>query len=218
VGNIFDSKLKKFLDNLNPLDFQEKHKLEWKAEDKRLVDLLEQKRERIVKTWIKAIRHSYPPETAEFLKSQRNRFANPIGASIEGSVWSVFDQLIGEPDPEVTKNALDQLIRVRAVQDFTPAGALHIMFALKDVIRMELMDDILEQQLFKRYLVFESKIDQLALLAFDVFMECREKVWEIKRNDLLQRPYILQGGMCPSYMLRRGKQHLEKLEKGKTQH
>jgi len=218
VGTISDSKLKKFFEHLNPLDFQQEEDVINRAKDSRLMALLEEKKDSMVKQWIQVIHRSYPPETAQFLKSQKNRFANPIGASIEDSIWPLYDQLIGEPDPEITKKHLDTLIRVRAVQDFTPASAVQVIFALKQIIRDELMDEIMELQLLDRYLEFETKIDRFALLAFDVFMECREKVWEIKRNDLLKRPFILQGGMCPSYMLRRGKQHLERLEKEKTQH
>jgi len=218
VGNTLDSKLKQVLNRLNPLDFQHEKDARREEQTLRLSDLLQQKKEVIVKSWIDVIRKTYPPETAQFLKTQKNRFANPIGASIEDSVWPLYDQLIGEPDPETTKKHLDVLIRVRAVQDFSPAAAVQVIFALKQIIREELMEEIFEFDLLERYLEFESTIDRFALLAFDVFMECREMVWQIKRNDLLKRPYILQGGMCPSYMLRRGKQHLEKLEKEKTQH
>jgi len=218
VGTIPESKLKKFFEHINPLDFQQEEDVINKAKDTRLRELLKQRKDVLVKKWIKVIHNTYPPETAQFLKSQKNRFANPIGASIEDSIWPLYDQLVGEADPETTKRHLDTLIRVRAVQDFTPASAVQIIFALKDIIRTELMEEIRELHLLDRYLEFESRIDHFALLAFDVFMECREKVWEIKRNDLLKRPFILQGGMCPSYMLRRGKQHLERLEKEKTQH
>jgi len=218
VGNISDSKLRKILEQINPLDFRQEEDSIRRSQDARLREILEQKKGPVVEKWIKTIHKSYPPETAQFLNSQKNRFANPIGASIQDSVWPLYDQLIGEPDPEITKKNLDILIRVRAVQDFSPASAVRIIFELKRIIRGELMEEVVKHHLLERYFEFESKIDHFALLAFDVFMECREKVWEIKRNDLMKRPYILQGGMCPSYMLRRGSQHLEKLKKEKTQH
>jgi len=216
--NSSDSKLRQIFEQLNPLDFKHEEDSIRQAQEEKLRAILHEKKGAVVEKWVKVIHNTYPPETAQFLNSQKNRFANPIGASISDSVWPLYDQLTGDPDPETTKKHLDVLIRVRAVQDFTPAGALNIMFELKKIIRQEVLKDVLEHDLLERFLEFESKIDRFALLAFDVFMECREKVWQIKRNDLLKRPYILQGGMCPSYMLRRGKQHLEKMEKEKTQH
>ncbi len=218
MGNSPDSKLKKIFGRINDSDLQQEEDSPGDHQASCLRELLAQKKGPVVEKWIKAIQKSYPPETAQFLKSQKNRFANPIGSSIQESVWPLYDQLTGEPDPEITKKHLDILIRVRAVQDFTPAAAVHIIFELKKIIRKELLKEVKKNRLLDSYLEFESKMDRFALLAFDVFMECREKVWQIKRNDLLKRPYILQGGMCPSYMLRRGRHHLEQLEKEKTQH
>jgi len=186
--------------------------------DKRLIKLLEQKKGHIVEKWREVIHNSYPPETAQFLKREKNKFQNPIGSSIEESIWPLFDQMIGEADPDQTKKLLDNLVRIRAVQDFTPASAVRIFFALKEVIRDALLKEVEKRGLFKEFLKFESEIDRFALLAFDVFMECREKVWEIKRNDLLKRPGLLNAGMCPSYMMKRGFKHLEKLKKEITQH
>ncbi len=185
---------------------------------KGLREILEQKKGPIVEKWRKHIHKSYPPETAQFLQREKNKFSNPIGSSIEESIWPLYDQLIGEADPATTKKLLDNLVRVRAVQDFTPASAVQIIFALKKIIRKEVFGIVQKKGLVNEYLEFESEIDRFGLLAFDVFMECRERVWEIKRNDLLKRPYLLSGGMCPSYMMKRGIKHLEKLKKEITQH
>ncbi len=185
---------------------------------KGLREILEQKKGPIVEKWREQIHKSYPPETAQFLKREKDRFSNPIGSSIEESIWPLYDQLIGEADPLTTKKLLDNLVRIRAVQDFSPASAVQVIFALKLIIRREVFGVVEKRGWIKEYLEFESEIDRFGLLAFDVFMECREKVWEIKRNDLMKRPYLLSGGMCPSYMMKRGIKHLEKLKKEITQH
>ncbi len=185
---------------------------------KGLREILEQKKGPIVEKWREQIHKTYPPETAQFLKREKDRFSNPIGSSIEDSIWPLYDQLIGEADPAITKKLLDNLVRVRAVQDFSAASAVQIIFALKPIVRKEVFKLAQKKGLIKEYLEFESEIDRFGLLAFDVFMECRERVWEIKRNDLLKRPFLLSGGMCPSYMMKRGIKHLEKLKKEITQH
>ncbi len=182
------------------------------------MELLEQKKGHIVEKWRKIIHNSYPPETAQFLKKEKDKFQNPIGSSIEESIWPLFDQIIGDSDPKKTKKLLDNLVRIRAVQDFTPASAVRIIFDLKSVVRSVLLKEVEKRGLVREFLKLESEIDRFALLAFDVFMECREKVWEIKRNDLLKRPGLLNAGMCPSYMMKRGFKHLEKVKKQVTQH
>ena len=58
--------------------------------------------------------------------------------------------------------------------------------------------EIRENRLTEALLVMESRIDEMALHAFDVFMKCREKIFEIRANEaknqvsrLLQRAGIV---------------------------
>ncbi len=182
----------------------------------KLRDLLEQKKGDIVEEWIRRIQHTYPEETASFLEEEGNQFANPIGASINQSVWPLYDEIISGHDSDNLYKCLDYLIRVRAVQDFAPTAAVAVVNFLKDIIREKILDDIESQGLFREYLSVERRIDNAMLAAFDIYMKCRERVWEIRHNDITQRPFILSGGMCASYMLRRGKKHLEKMKCGKN--
>jgi len=38
-------------------------------------------------------------------------------------------------------------------------------------------------------LEFESKIDQLCLLAFDLYMDCKEKIYELSANETRNRTF-----------------------------
>ncbi len=182
----------------------------------KLLNILEQKKGKIVEEWINRIHHTYPEETANFLEEEKNEFANPIGASIQQSVWPLYDEIISGHDSDNLYKCLDYLIRVRAVQDFTPTAAVAVVSFLKDIMREELLETIEEQGLYSEYLALETRIDNAIMAAFDIYMKCRERVWEIRHNDITQRPFILSGGMCASYMLRRGKKHLEKMKCGKN--
>jgi hypothetical protein len=46
----------------------------------------------------------------------------------------------------------------------------------------------------------DGRIDEMALLAFDLFMKCRERMYEIKTNEAKRRIYVLERmyGMEPS--------------------
>ncbi|MCW7073897.1 MAG: RsbRD N-terminal domain-containing protein [Methanophagales archaeon] len=169
-----------------------------------LEELLTKKRDCIVGNWINSVQETYPAETVEFFRHQRNRFANPIGATISETMGPLFDELLNGNNPQNMSSLLDNIVRIRAVQDFMPSGAVAVVFLLKKVIREELARDIKrEEGLFEDLLEFESRIDQCVLLAFDVYMKCREKIWEIKLDDFKKRPFFTTGrGMrCLSYML-----------------
>ena len=172
-----------------------------------LEKLLAKKRDRIVDKWINSVHESYPSETVEFFRHQRNKFANPVGAEISEAVGPLFDELLNENNQQNMFSLLDKIVRIRAVQDFPPSGAVAVVLLLKKVIRDEMRKDIDTDGLFEDLLEFESRIDYCVLLAFDVYMKCRETIWENKLNDFIKRPYATgfatgKGARCLSYMLK----------------
>lgn len=169
-----------------------------------LQDLLTQKKTAIVKAWFRCVSETYPPETARFLQEQKDKFANPVGSTFSEAMESLFDELLAGGDSERCAGLIDDIVRIRAVQDFTPADAAGIFFLLKTVIRDEAVGRKADAGLLKELLEIESRIDRFALQAFDIYMKCRERIWEVKYNDFMKRPFVLtEGGMCPSYMLRK---------------
>ena len=172
----------------------------------KLSDLLLEKRERIVKKWLKAVTETYPPETAAFFQKGKDKFSNPVGAAYEEALGPLFDELRKGGDTEKLASLVSYVIRIRAVQDFSPSQALQIVFLLKDVIRKELKSDLSKGKLALELLDFETRVDRFAALAFDIYVECRERVWKIKMDEFMQRPGLVsEQGMCLSYLLRRGR-------------
>ena len=160
---------------------------------------LKQNREKIVKLWVEAIVSTYPQETSRFLLSNKDRFTNPVGSSIKDAAAGVFEFLIQEKSLEEITPFVDSLIRIRAVQDFTPSEAMGAFFTLKKCLHKAL-GELPAEELIR----LDSMIDGLSLLAFDIYMKCREKVWEIKYNEFMNRPSIFfEGPVCPSYALRK---------------
>ncbi len=169
--------------------------------------LLKEKRDSIADRWVQAVQETYPHLTVEFFRKQRNEFANPVGFEISRTMGPLFDELLKDVnDPERLSSLIDNVIKVRAVQDFEPSGAVAIVFLLKKIIRKELAKEIREGELFEDLMEFESRIDYLALLAFDVYMRRRERVWRVKLNEFVRaRPFLIEdgtGAMCLSYKIR----------------
>ena len=149
-----------------------------------LKDLLLEKRAAVVKRWFDMILESYPADTSGFMKSQKDPFTNPVGRTIHQGMEGILDELLkGEGDTGISV-LLDDIIRIRAVQDFTPSKALAFIFLLKSAVREELgPDGCADRTLAGDLLKFESRIDGMALLAFDIYMGCREKLYDIKVNE-----------------------------------
>jgi hypothetical protein len=155
-----------------------------------LKELLKKQRTTIVDKWFNLIIETYPADTATFLKG-KGGFTNPVGQTTSQGVEDIFDGLLLDADPSEIAPFLDAIIRIRAVQDFTPSQAVNFIFLLKKVIR----DDILSKTdaqsgkdgLRDDFHALDEKIDTLALLSFDIFMKCREKLYDLKANELRDR-------------------------------
>lgn len=150
-----------------------------------LESLLEKNRKRTLNKWFDLIVRSYPKDTQSFLKSQSDPFANPVGGAILEGTNALYDHLVaGTEECEAVGTFLDRIIRVRAVQEFSPAEAIGFVFLLKQSIREELGREIKQSGHFEELLTFESRIDNLALLSFNIYMECREKLFQLRADEL----------------------------------
>lgn len=158
--------------------------------DLALKDLLEEKKAVIMKKWFDAIMDTYPVDTSGFLKKQKDQFANPVGFTITQSIDKVFTALLQENEAAMHP-VLTDIIKVRAVQNFTPSQAVNFIFLLKRIIREGLGKAIEDRLISKELAALDTKIDKLALSSFDIYLECREKIFELKNMELKNMTYRL---------------------------
>ena len=150
----------------------------------RLKGLIEKNKNEIIKNWFEATIQTYVPDTAQFYKGQKDQFANPVGNITAEGVAFLLDQLLHDFEPDAVKTYLDPIIRIRAVQNFTPSQATAFVLLLKKILRDCLSDKLQDAALVLELLAFESKIDQLCLMAFDIYMTCKEKIYQLSANDM----------------------------------
>lgn len=155
-----------------------------------LKELLKKKETVIVGQWFDSVVNTYQLDTSRFLKSQKDAFANPVGNSLSQGLKAVFDEMTDRMDSATVISFLDPIIRIRALQDFSASKAVGFVFFLKKIVREQTAKEIqTDEALQKDMLLFESKIDELALIAFDIYMQCREKIYEIKANEVKNRTF-----------------------------
>lgn len=152
-----------------------------------LSDLLAARRESILKRWHQSILEGYPADTAGFMHREKDRFLNPVGHAISGEIGPIFDETVKGASSEKLSSSLNNLLKIRAVQDFTPSQAAAFVFLLKKAIREELEPELRQQGLAAELLEFESRIDGVALLAFDLYVACHEKIYEIRIKEISNR-------------------------------
>ena len=147
-------------------------------------NILTQKREIILKRWLELILETYPADVANFLRLEKDRFTNPVGHILTQETEILYDELIHDADPDRILSALDSIIRIRAVQDSLPSQAIAFIFFLKKALREEIEKAFTGDALLKTLSQLETRIDMMSLLAFDVYMRCREEIHNIRSGEI----------------------------------
>lgn len=154
-----------------------------------LVSILKTKKSTIVKKWFELVVNSYPPDTASFLKGQKDQFSNPVGHTTKKGLEAVFDEVVSGMDRDSIVSFLDPIIRIRAVQDFTPSQAVGFLLDLKIVIREKLKKELKSAPVRAGMADIDANIDRLCLIGFDIFVTCREAIYQLKVNTERDKIY-----------------------------
>jgi hypothetical protein len=153
----------------------------------RLKNLIPLKK-KIVAAWCESIVTSYPEQTAAFLRKKGDRFDNPVGVTLAENTDQLVDQLLGEMDRDAMVLLLDGIIRIRALQHFTASQAVRFVFDLKGIVADKVSPSDEDQAALA---AITTRIDEMALMAFEVYMKCRETLYEIRANDARRQTSIL---------------------------
>jgi hypothetical protein len=148
-----------------------------------------QTKEAIAEQWLGRVLRTYPGQTAAFLAEEQDPFRNPVGHTFRQALGILLDELLVGMDAERVRAALDSIVQIRAVQDSTPAQALEFLFQLKPILRLQAPAP-------DRDLLY-SRIDEMALTAFDLYMQYRERTFAIKANEARRRVFVLERRLQP---------------------
>lgn len=129
----------------------------------------------ILDAWFEKTIQIYPEQTRKSISHGIEQFRNPVGFTVRESLARLLEELSGEMDGVRASEALEDLIRLRAVQECTPAEAVCFVFLLRQIIR-----DLGDGDQFPD---FNRRIDELALMAFDQYVKCREDLAIVRINE-----------------------------------
>ena len=143
-----------------------------------------QSKEAIAEQWLGRILRTYACRTARFLAEEQDEFRNPIGHTFREALAILLDELFLGMDAGRITAALDAIMQIRAVQDVPPSRALEFLPQLKGILRLELPAPEME--------LLDSRIDEMALRGFDLYMKYREKTYEVRAGEARRRVYVLE--------------------------
>jgi len=145
---------------------------------------LAERKAELSQKWAELVLRTYPKETQKVWTRQKDRFQNPVGAAIIEATGELFDHLLEWQDAGRMAVSLDKLIRIRAVQDFTPSQAISFVFLLKKLLRDEFFKQMKKDGTLEDLLRFEAKVDNLAMMSFDIYCKSREEVFRFRVEEV----------------------------------
>jgi hypothetical protein len=149
-----------------------------------LETLLTDQRSAIISKWRNLIIGTYPTDTQRFLKKEKNQFANPVGKILVEDVEILYDALTTGKHTDKISASLDNIIRIRAIQKFKPSQAVGFVLQLKKIIRDELGKNSQDSATLQAEIAaLEERIENAALLAFDIYNQCCRKLYELRVNE-----------------------------------
>jgi hypothetical protein len=155
----------------------------------KFIDILKENKQKIIDQWFDRIVNTYPKDTSRFIHREQDPFSNPVGNVTRNNIEKLFLQFLHEKtDPQFLMDHLDPILRIRAIQNFSASDAVGFILDLKPIVRNVTRGQKFSLEL-NDYVAFEMRVDQLVLYAFDVFMSCKEKIYDLKANEVRNQSF-----------------------------
>lgn len=152
--------------------------------------------EKIVNRWVDYTLSTY--KASEFFLKENNRFSNPVGGITRQALTKLFFLLADNADSKEFSAPIEEIIKLRSVQEFTASQAVAPINALKHIVREVLTDDKADCHLVSDLYDFEFAVDIAMLRAFDIYMQCREQLYNVRIREIKTGSHVLTDSRCPS--------------------
>jgi hypothetical protein len=155
-----------------------------RGRDNPLLARLADRGEAICRVWLDRALAVYSEEYGRFARENPDPFTNPIGAVLKSGIEALWAALLDGVDTERYCGALEPIVRIKAVQEASPSTMLAFVPMLKSIIRDELPDEMHDPSQREAMWEFEKRVDWATMVAFDLYTECRERIFQLRVNEL----------------------------------
>jgi hypothetical protein len=142
--------------------------------------LLHANRDVILEQWLERSLGLFP---------EKMGYDTPVAEALAEALGKVITGL--EEGNQRFRDALDDVTRILAVQNFPPSRAISIFFEPKIILREMMMKPTMAERLTQEVQnTFSLRIDELVLQAFDSYMQHREKIAQLKVEEGSRRMFM----------------------------
>ena len=137
-------------------------------------------RDAIAREWLAELVAGYPGESSRYLERERDPFRNPVGRAYREGVRSIVDAVLDGGEPAQAHAAIEELVRIRAVQAVVPADGAGFVRSLKATVRRHPDPGASREAQDALLAAIDRRIDALALFAADIDHRCRTQLDEMR--------------------------------------
>ncbi len=156
----------------------------------RLQALVVERRAELLARWRALILDRSPHPGKVGVTGPTDPFHDPVGVALWRTTAALVEALSSDQASAAAATCLDELVRIRSVQEVSAPDAVRFVFqlrtALHDVLGAELAGAAPEQRA-----ALDGRVDALALQAFDAYTRAREKLAELRAREVVSRSYVL---------------------------
>jgi len=156
----------------------------------RLEELLRREETAIKQRWEELVINTYPADAHKFFREQKDQFHNPVGAALSKLTDELFNSVMLDLPLDEGSTAVEDFIKIRAVQEFTPSQAIAFILFLKQAVFESLRKEIEGEGLFQELREIDSRIDNLMLAVFNLYVKAKVKMYEIKAEELKRSMFM----------------------------
>ncbi len=145
-----------------------------------------EQKQAVSQAWLALTLQTYPSQSIRFLLHETDAFRNPVGQALKDGIPVLVDHLFDPTAPARAREVLEGIVRIRAVQNFSAREAVAFVFLLKGILHEKLP----AAEAIR--LEMDSRVDDLALTAFDLYTKCREQITDIQVSEAKRSVAMLQ--------------------------
>ena len=150
--------------------------------------LIVQNHEQILEEWLYLRLAIISKQKQSLIMTQMDPFQNPIRHQLHEGLKAILEHF--EKKGEKFTEAVEQICRILAIQDFPPSTAMALFYELKGIVR-KLSKKTGVGFKAKDWVEFNSCIETMTLEAFDCYCAQREKIYQLKVDESKNRAFML---------------------------
>ena len=155
-------------------------------------DRIRKDRTKILKKWFHEVLESYPKQSRSMIALESDRFANPMGSTLNDGVEAILSVAIGDKSFEEAELSIERLIKLKAIQEGQNGGQLDFLFSLKKLLRQHLGVDAGKVEDLREFFEIEDRIDHITKTATSIFILSREKILELQVSEIKNKTYMMR--------------------------